>query len=235
MKCISIILMGGIGSRVLGSSIPKQYIKLNEKMIFIYCLKKFYENKNIDLIVLVLENKYFEIVKNEVKKNNFDLKKILFVENGNSRNASLKNAIDFLKQKKIASNNDIILSHDSVRIFVSNEIINKNIDSIKNNIDDVVSTCIKTSDSKFFYKNNKFKIINRNFLYNTQTPQTATFKTYLDVFNNKFKNKYFLNNDFCSLAHLMNKKINLVEGDFLNFKITNDNDIDVAKKFLNFL
>ena len=48
----ALIMISGIGKR-LGEETPKQFLLVNKKPIYYYCLKTFYLNKNIDYIVLV--------------------------------------------------------------------------------------------------------------------------------------------------------------------------------------
>ena len=48
-----IILAGGKGKR-MGSKVSKQFIKIKDKPILYYTLKKFIDNKNIDQVFLVL-------------------------------------------------------------------------------------------------------------------------------------------------------------------------------------
>mgnify|MGYP003956345697 CR=1 FL=1 len=48
----AIILAGGSGVR-MSQNIPKQFIKINNKMILEYSLDKFISNKNIDEFIIV--------------------------------------------------------------------------------------------------------------------------------------------------------------------------------------
>ena len=59
---IAIILMAGKGERA-ETTIPKQYIIIDGKPIYEYCLLQFYRNKNIDKIILVTDNIYYDKVK----------------------------------------------------------------------------------------------------------------------------------------------------------------------------
>ena len=57
-----IIVAGGSGSR-MDMNINKQFIKLNGKEIILHTIDKFYNNKNIDEIVVVIkkeEENYFK-------------------------------------------------------------------------------------------------------------------------------------------------------------------------------
>ena len=51
MKNIAVIFAGGTGSR-MGSSLPKQFLKVNGNEIIIHTLNRFEENENIDEIYI---------------------------------------------------------------------------------------------------------------------------------------------------------------------------------------
>ena len=51
MKTVAIIPIGGVGLR-MNDNKPKQYIKINNKPIFMYTVEKFQKNSNIDDIVI---------------------------------------------------------------------------------------------------------------------------------------------------------------------------------------
>ena len=51
MKCVALILAGGIGAR-MGIKTPKQFIEINNKPIIIHTLNIFHKNKNIEKIYI---------------------------------------------------------------------------------------------------------------------------------------------------------------------------------------
>ena len=56
---IAIVLAGGVGKRV-GARIPKQFIEVLGKPIFVYCLEAFERNPLVDEIVLVCVESFTE-------------------------------------------------------------------------------------------------------------------------------------------------------------------------------
>lgn len=61
--------MAGKGERA-ETTIPKQYIIIDGKPIYEYCLLQFYRNKNIDKIILVTDNIYYDKVKDYISLQN---------------------------------------------------------------------------------------------------------------------------------------------------------------------
>lgn len=233
MKKIAIILSGGNGTRIKSSNVPKQFIKINNKIILFYSLETFYKNKNIDEIVVVTNSEYANALKKLLSDSNMD-NKIHVVNGGSSRNRSLSNAIKFIRENLNVQDDDIILSHDAVRIFVSEKIINNNIEALVSKKADVVFTGIKTPDTIGFYNSNNivFNIPKRESCFKGQTPQSANWKTFKEVYYSKYDDELFDSTDFCKLAEQHRKKIIYIEGSEMNFKITTDFDLMIAKKII---
>ncbi len=53
--------------------------------------------------------------------------KIVVIEGGNTRNETIMNAIDYIESEGQLDDNTIIVTHDSVRPFVTHRIIEENI------------------------------------------------------------------------------------------------------------
>ncbi|MDE6082778.1 MAG: 2-C-methyl-D-erythritol 4-phosphate cytidylyltransferase, partial [Malacoplasma sp.] len=78
-------------------------------------------------------------------------------------------------------------------------------------------------------------ILDRKKIFLEQTPQAAKFKIFNEIYFQRNEIKQILNttNDFCELALILNKKIEIVNGSILNFKITNRQDLFLFKRLLN--
>ena len=108
----AIILASGSGIR-FGSKKPKQFTNLKNKMIVEHSIDIFYNNNNIDEIILVCPNKW---------QNNLGekYKKLKFANGGETRLES--SYIGLLQSDSRCIN---VLIHDAVRPFVSQNIINQ--------------------------------------------------------------------------------------------------------------
>ena len=62
MKTIAVILASGIGKR-FDKKLIKQYQYINNKAVILHSTKVFYDNPNIDKVVLVINKKYQNITK----------------------------------------------------------------------------------------------------------------------------------------------------------------------------
>ena len=226
---IAIILASGNGSRVIGSLIPKQFIEFNKKPIVIHTIDKFVFNKNIDAIIVSCHEEWINYL-SEFIKNQYNTKKTIhIVKGGNSRNESVLNAFNFIKSNFNNDDEHIILTHDAVRMFVSDKIINENIELCKNY--SVVDTAIPSTDTIFSSKDHSiiFEIPDRKYLYNGQTPQTLRFSVLKNIEKDL---RVHDTSDVCSLALAKGYEIKIANGDSNNFKITTDFDLLFAKKMV---
>jgi 2-C-methyl-D-erythritol 4-phosphate cytidylyltransferase len=223
---IGVILAGGIGSRMGIKDMPKQFIDVYGKPILIHTLEKFDNNINIDRICIVCLKEYIEDVKILVRK--FEINKVdLIVEGGNTRQESVSNALDSLG--KICSQDDIVVIHDSVRPLISSRIIDDNI--IYAQKYGAVDTVIPASDTIVKSIDNIYidSIPKRKELYLGQTPQSFRFGLIKEAHKTAKLNNIEDSTDDCQLVLKMNLKVNLVEGDKMNFKITSAEDLTLLK------
>ena len=131
------------------------------------------------------------------------------------------------------NNDDIVLTHDAVRPFVSTRIINDNIDMAKvyGATDTVVKACdtiVKSTDSNIITS-----IPNRDYMYLGQTPQSFNLlklKTLLSELTEEEKSTL---TDCAKIFILKKENVKLVNGEYSNIKITNPFDFKVASMLLN--
>lgn len=228
----AILLAAGSGSRV-NSNVPKQYIDLNGLPLFFYSLKTFANFNLIDKVILVINPNYKYDVESFINKYQWK-NKVLVINGGDTRHLSIINAIKYLKNININSE-DIVLTHDCARLFVSTDIIKNNIDYINLNKCDVVSTGIVPDDTIGITNNSNLeKILNRQKLFIEQTPQSAKYKTFEEIYfkSNLTDKALETSTDFCSLALICNKDVQCVLGNKFNFKVTTDFDLVVAKEVI---
>ena len=117
MKCFVIIPAAGIGKR-FGSSLPKQFYKMEGREILIHTLQKFERIRNVSCVNIATKKKYFRRIRNLLLKNNYS-KPFNIIAGGNERQDSVFNAL----KNCDCNNNDIVLVHDAVRPFVSRKLI----------------------------------------------------------------------------------------------------------------
>ncbi len=223
---IALILAAGKGMRVKSSLIPKQFMLINKKPLISYTLETFQNNQEIDKILLVTNNEYLLTMQEICIK--YKITKLCgIIKGGSTRKESVYNGLNYLKSIK-TQDEDIILIHDGARVLVSDDIIKDNIHScLKYNAvttvipcqDTIISSC---DGDKLDYT------LNREELYQVQTPQTFKFKIILKAHENALNLKQNITDD-TKLVKLLNQDVHLVLGSSLNFKITTNEDVEIFK------
>lgn len=218
----AILLAAGSGSRMELHDMPKAYIKVNDKPLFMYSLNTLLKLSIFDKIVLVVPKDYFEMTKSMVSSKN-----VFVVVGGQTRQESVYRGLDCLKA--YAKEDDIVLTHDSARPLVSAKIILENIEAAKKygaalTVIKAIDTIVQTNDMITVDH-----IPMRNMMLQEQTPATFKFSTLYSAHDNAIKFNIIDSSDDCSLVLLDGHKVYLVSGDRNNFKITNEIDLALFK------
>jgi 2-C-methyl-D-erythritol 4-phosphate cytidylyltransferase len=154
-----------------------------------------------------------------IKRLNF--KKIkAFVIGGIRRQDSVYNGL-----KAVSKRSDWVLIHDSARPFIESKSINKVILAAKKSGAAILAVKPKATIKLSHKRNIVSKTLDRDKLWEVQTPQV--FKKSLIL---KAYRKYSKSNvtDDASLVEKLGKRVVVVEGDYRNIKITTAEDLLVA-------
>lgn len=230
----AVILAGGKGTRMGNTTKPKQFLKIADKPILVYTVNAFLNNKKIDRIVICLPKNWIreskKIFKQYFKKS--DLEKLYYVEGGSDRQSSLVNGCLFIKNNFGLNKNDIALTHDGVRPFVSQRIINDNINLSRKSY--AIDTVVPATDTIVYSDNHTSikEIPNRSELYYGQTPQTFNIKKLLDIFEKTTDKEKSILTDACKAFIFKGEKVELAKGEYTNIKITTKADIPIAEGIL---
>lgn len=223
MKVFAVIPAGGKGKRS-GFPIPKQYIKVGGKEIIVYTLELFQKSKLINEIAIAVEKEYIDLILKLKKKYSITKLKTI-VEGGKERQDSVFNCLSALSAEK----KDLVAVHDAARPLLPPKTLENGINhAIKNGNALFV---IKAKDT--IIKGDKFVVeyLNRNEIFTVQTPQIFNYKDLFSAMKKAYKEN-FIGTDESMLIKNLGRKIYLVEGSPLNFKITTKEDLELFKKIV---
>lgn len=225
------IVAGGKGSR-MGNDMPKQFLELCGKPVIIHTIEKFLSYPEINAVIVGINPEWKDYM-NELKGRYFPKIENLFITNGGSdRNETICNIISIAADEIGAAEDDIILTHDAVRPFVTQKIISDNINALKNY--DVCTTAIAATDTIVCSEEGNtisdFPI--RSKMFQEQTPQTFRIGIFRKVYNFVSENERRDITDACKLFYLNGYNVGLVKGDVSNIKITYPFDYQVAEMLM---
>ncbi len=219
MKLYALIVAGGSGKR-MGSEVPKQYIELEGKPVLMHTMGRFKTfDESIEIITVLPENqlRYWTDLQ---KKYSFKIPHTL-VKGGRARFFSVRNGLRFVEDDAL------VAIHDGVRPFVS-------LDTIKRCFEMAAKAgnaipVIPPSDTLRIITDKDNSPLNRLMVRQVQTPQvfkaSLIKKAYLQEYRPEFT-------DDATVLESTGTKINLVEGNRENIKITTPEDLVISAALL---
>ena len=222
---IAAIFAGGIGSR-MGSSVPKQFLEIYGKPIIVHTLEKFQYNDKVDLIYVGCKEEYISLLESLVKKYNLNKIKVgCILEGGKS---GLETIYKILEKIYSEHSDSYVLIHDGVRPNITENVIDENIDMAHKYGNAI--TVVPNFETPIICENGQTidKTLNRNIIYTAKAPQTFKVKEIFEAYKKVYKKyKTFEIDgivDSCSIALSVGMKLNIVEGNRDNIKVTTESD-----------
>ena len=223
-----VILAGGQGTRMGNSDKPKQFLEVGGRPILIHTVEKFAVNPDFQQIIVLAPKQWLAYTKDIIKKYIRNHERIVIIEGGNTRNETIMNAVQYIEDAGCLTEDTIIVTHDSVRPFVTYRIIEENIRYAKECC--ACDTVIPASDTIVESRDGSFisNIPERKMMYQGQTPQSFKAKKLREIYKSLTEEERGILTDACKIYVLKNEPVHLVEGDVSNIKITYPHDLRVA-------
>lgn len=217
-----ILVAGGVGSR-MNNITPKQFIEINGEAMIIRTLRCFFNYNPSISVVISVHRDFANHLNNLVNTSGLPNSKLLIVEGGVTRFESVKNGLNL-----IHDNDGIVAIHDAARPFVSLQTITTcfSIAALKGN----ATPCVAVSESIRTISGNESMALNRDEYKLIQTPQCFLVSKIKQAFEQTYKPSF---TDDATVLEAMGEKINLVEGNIENIKITTPHDLLIAQALLN--
>ena len=226
MKIQAIVAAGGVGKRLKSRS-PKPLVQLNGKPLIAYCLEIFERCSFINSVIVVADKKSLKNFIKIVKRYRF--KKVSHViPGGVTRSDSV-----FAGLKVLDSGTKLVVVHDAARPFVDKQLIKKTISACLKKPAAIAAVKVKPTIKEVDPKNLIVsKTLNRNSLWEVQTPQTFK-KDILIKAHTRARQKKNVTDD-AALVEQLGLEVQVVEGSYRNIKITTPEDLIIAEALLKF-
>lgn len=227
-----VILAGGIGSR-MGGDKPKQYLTIKGKPIIIYTIEKFLVVPEFEKVIVLCPKQWVEHTKNLIEKHIAPAKdRVAVIEGGSTRNETIMNAVKLIENEGNLNDDTIIVTHDSVRPFVTHRIIEENIKAAKefgacDTVVPATDTIVEAIDNATISN-----IPDRSKMYQGQTPQSFKALKLKNMYESLTDEEKDILTDAAKIFVIKCEKVALVQGETFNMKITYPYDLRVAKSLL---
>lgn len=215
-----IIVAGGKGMR-MGCELPKQFIPVAGKPVLMRTIERFYQfNRNLNFII-VLPQSQQAYWRSLCAEHHFTISHTV-VNGGDTRFASSKNGLSCIPDDA----QGLVAIHDGVRPFVSVDVIDRCFNEARTN--GTAIPVVPTIDSlrQIDTETGDTFTVNRSLFQAVQTPQVFDITLARKAFNQPYSDKF---TDDASVIESLGIKINTVEGNRENIKLTTPFDLKIAE------
>ncbi len=228
----SVILAGGTGNRMGNTDKPKQFLTIKDKPIIIHTIEKFLSEPQFEKIIVLSPLMWVDHTKRIISKYIGESDKIAVISGGETRNETIMNSIDYIEENYTLDDDTIIVTHDSVRPFVTHRIIRENIEAAKNY--GACDTVIPATDTIVESINSSTisDIPERKNMYQGQTPQSFKAKNLRDLYRSLTETERDILTDAAKILVMKGQNVHLVNGETYNIKITYPYDLKIARSLL---
>lgn len=224
---IALVLAGGTGSR-MGADTPKQYLRVDGRMIISYCMETLFSSPHIDAVWFVAERDWHDEIRQEISIRKYDTEKFVgFSLPGANRQLSIYNGLCDIVQ--IADADSVVLIHDAARPLLSEELIDRCFQALDGH--DGVMPVLPMKDTVYLSEDGKAvsRLLQRETLFAGQAPELFVLDKYYEACKALLPDRILQVNGSTEPAVMAGMDIVMVPGDERNFKITTPADY---RKFL---
>ena len=219
IKLFALIVAGGSGKR-MQTETPKQFLELAGKPVLMHTIERFKTfNDSIEIITVLPENQ-LEYWTSVQKKHSFSVPQTV-VKGGDTRFHSVKNGLDFVPD------NCLVAIHDGVRPFVSHSTLKQCFETAEKLGNAVPAVTVAESLRALTGEGNS--PVDRQMIRAIQTPQTFKASIIKKAYQQEYRCEF---TDDATVLEASGVKINLVEGNRENIKITNREDLLISNALL---
>ncbi len=198
----------------------KLLLEIDGKTVIERSVNAFLNISDVDDIIVTVREQDLETFANLL-----DDERITFVIGGDTRQKSVKNAVDTIDSA------DMLIIHDGARPLISEEDIENTVIAARDCGAAAVGVPVKDTIKVIDGDNFIVDTPDRSKLFAVQTPQIFDFKQYKNALEKSLDDGKDFTDD-CQLIEYAGGKVKMVTGSYTNIKITTPDDLPLAENIL---
>jgi 2-C-methyl-D-erythritol 4-phosphate cytidylyltransferase len=224
-KVTALIPAAGMGKR-MGRSVAKQFLLLGDKPLLAHTLLAFQRAAEIDEIIPILSQEDMENCLRDIIEAYHITKVKTLVVGGRERQDSVANGL-----RKLAKDAAVVLVHDGVRPFVTQEMIREAVGHARKGECVAAGVPIKDTIKEVNDKGVVRGTLERSRLWAIQTPQAFPVKILMHAYEEATA-RHLAGTDDATLVEKAGGAVRVIMGSYENIKITTPEDLIVAEEIL---
>lgn len=221
----ALIFAGGTGQRMNSKSKPKQFLELHGKPILIHTLEFFEHSNSIDAICIVCLQGWETMLQDSLKR--YGISKVRWIVlGGETGHDSIYHGLQVLAT--VCKPDDIVLIHDGVRPLISDELIERNIECVKEHGNAITVEEAAESIIRIDQEDEILEVPPRSEMRIAKAPQSFYFSEIWEVHQLAQKDN-FKSIDSAHLMYQYGRKMHTVESTPYNIKIATPSDYYVFR------
>ncbi|MFZ5765766.1 MAG: 2-C-methyl-D-erythritol 4-phosphate cytidylyltransferase [Thermodesulfobacteriota bacterium] len=222
-KTAAIIPAGGIGTR-MGLGHPKQFHELAGVPMLVHTLRAFEKVKEITAIIVAVPADFLELTQNLIRQ--YCTSRVTVVIGGTLRQDSVRAGL-----AHVPPDCEWVVVHDGARPLISPELIRRCLTAARQSGAAMAAVPVRDTLKEVDASQVIRRTINREGLWQAQTPQVIRTATLTRAFAVATANG-FIGTDEASFLEVIDEPMIVVPGSEENIKITRPDDLPVAEAIL---
>lgn len=221
MKVCAIIAAAGKGSR-METPVFKQFLELGNKPVLAHTLEKFEQCPHIDCIVIVAPQEWVVYIAEEIV-DKFKISKVQkLVIGGATRQQSV-----FAALKVLDTNIHFVAIHDAVRPLLQPRLLDEVLQRGINTGAAILAMPARDTIKKVHFEKID-QTLDRSSIWLAQTPQVFARDLIVQAYEQALSDQYHATDD-SELVERLGHPVDVVASNFSNFKITTQEDLEIAE------
>jgi 2-C-methyl-D-erythritol 4-phosphate cytidylyltransferase len=224
-KVVALVPAAGRGLR-MGGAIAKQFLSLAGQPLIVHTLRMLHSSPVIEEIILAVPQPDRQYCLDHIVIPHGFTKVTKIVSGGQQRQDSVRHALT-----EVRTGTEIVLVHDAVRPFLTEEMIERVVDQARVHGAAIVALPMRDTVKQVTTEGFVERTVDRSRLWLAQTPQ-AFRRDWLEEAHSKARTNQTHATDDAHLVELLGRPVMIVEGSGENIKVTTPEDLVVGEAIL---